>query len=141
MPAVANPIVHLELHTGDLHAARDYYGQLFDWPSELVTAPHLGSYLALDLGSGLGGGIVECGARHPLWLPYVEVASVRAATDRALALGARVLLAPREGPGGWRSVVSLPGAGEVAFWQGKLARPADAPPRLGEPDGAGRRAG
>ena len=34
-------------------------------------------------------------------------------------LGARVLLAPREGPAGWRSVVSTPHGGEVAFWQPK----------------------
>jgi hypothetical protein len=30
-----------------------------------------------------------------------------------------VLLEPREGPAGWRSVVSAPQAGEIAFWQPK----------------------
>ena len=39
--------------------------------------------------------------------------------DRSQRLGARVLLAPREGPAGWRSVVATPAAGEVAFWQPK----------------------
>ena len=42
-----------------------------------------GSYLALAMGDGLGGGIVECAARRPLWLPYVEVQDVNEATDRA----------------------------------------------------------
>jgi hypothetical protein len=32
-------------------------------------------------------------------------------------LGAAVLLEPREGPAGWRSVVAAPGAGELALWQ------------------------
>jgi hypothetical protein len=30
-----------------------------------------------------------------------------------------VLLEPREGPAGWRSVVSTPAGGEIAFWQPK----------------------
>jgi len=34
-------------------------------------------------------------------------------------LGARVLLPPREGPAGWRSVVRSQNGAEVAFWQQK----------------------
>jgi hypothetical protein len=30
-----------------------------------------------------------------------------------------VLLEPREGPAGWRSVVAAPAAGEIALWQPK----------------------
>ena len=41
------------------------------------------------------------------------------ATEHARRLGAAVLLEPREGPSGWRSVVSSPVAGEVALWQPK----------------------
>jgi uncharacterized protein len=73
----------------------------------------------LELGGGFGGGIVECGTARPLWLPYVEVAEIAEATDRAGKLGASVLLEPREGPAGWRSVVSTPCGGEIAFWQPK----------------------
>jgi predicted enzyme related to lactoylglutathione lyase len=78
-----------------------------------------GSYRALDPGPGLSGGVVECGVPHPLWLPYVEVPSIAAATARAGELGALVLLSPREGPAGWRSVVATPSGGEIAFWQPK----------------------
>jgi predicted enzyme related to lactoylglutathione lyase len=49
----------------------------------------------------------------------VEVAEIAQATDRARALGASVLLDPREGPAGWRSVVAAPAGGEIAFWQPK----------------------
>jgi uncharacterized protein len=118
MPAPPTPIVHLELHTGDLQRARSFYAQLCDWRQDRVDTRH-GSYLALELGGGLGGGIVECATRRPLWLPYVEVADVAAATDRARTLGATVLLDAREGPAGWRSVVATPAAGELAFWQSK----------------------
>jgi predicted enzyme related to lactoylglutathione lyase len=37
----------------------------------------------------------------------------------ARPLGASVLLAPREGPAGWRSVISAPQCGELAIWQPK----------------------
>ena len=119
--ARSRPVVHLELHTGDLDRARAFYADLCGWRPERVTAPGAaGSYLALDMGSRrFGGGIVECATAQPVWLPYVEVPEVHSATARAADLGAAVLLEPREGPAGWRSVVATPAAGEIAFWQQK----------------------
>jgi predicted enzyme related to lactoylglutathione lyase len=75
--------------------------------------------LTLDMGGGVGGGIVECGTRWPSWLPYVEVDRIDEAIKQARRLGAAVLLEPREGPSGWRSVVSSAEAGEVALWEPK----------------------
>jgi predicted enzyme related to lactoylglutathione lyase len=118
MSARPDPVVHLELHTGDLSHASAFYAQLCGWRPERIDT-RSGSYHALGLGGGFGGGIVECGTRRALWLPYVEVERIDAATDRARALGASVLLEPREGPAGWRSVVSTPAGGEIAFWQSK----------------------
>jgi predicted enzyme related to lactoylglutathione lyase len=115
----ANPVVHLELHTGDRSAARAFYAGLCGWRSGEVEAGGGCSYLALELGDAVGGGIVECPTRRSLWLPYVEVAEIFAATERARGLGAAVLLEPREGPAGWRGVVSTPAGGELAFWQPK----------------------
>jgi hypothetical protein len=40
-------------------------------------------------------------------------------TEHARGLGASVLLEPREGPAGWRSVVATRGGGEIALWQPK----------------------
>ena len=57
--------------------------------------------------------------QRSLWLPYVSVEQVTATTERAQDLGASVVMDPREGPAGWRSVVSAPDGGEVAFWQSK----------------------
>ena len=111
-------MVHLELHTGDRCGASAFYAQLLRWDTERIEAGR-GSYHALALGGDFGGGIVECSTRRPVWLPYVEVERVDEVTDRAAALGASVLLAPREGPTGWRSVVATPEGGEIAFWQPK----------------------
>jgi predicted enzyme related to lactoylglutathione lyase len=112
------PVVHLELHTSDQVRASAFYAQLLDWRARVVRAA-AGSYLALETGGHLGGGVVECPARRPLWLPYVEVVGIDHSTKRAVELGAVVLLEPREGPSGWRSVVSSPEAGEVALWEPK----------------------
>lgn len=113
-----HPVVHLELHTGDQVGASAFYARLLSWRPEVIRVAS-GSYLGLELGGSLGGGIVECGARQPRWLPYVEVDGVEDFTERARQLGAAILLEPREGPAGWRSVVSTLEGGEVAFWQAK----------------------
>src|SRR6266576_1989456 len=96
-PLLASPVVHLELHTRDLRAACAFYSQLLQWRTEQVEHSS-GCYQALEVG---------------------EIAT---ATDRARRLGASVLLEPREGPAGWRSVISTPAAGEIALWQQKARR-------------------
>jgi predicted enzyme related to lactoylglutathione lyase len=115
-----NPVVHLELHTSDLARACEFYGRLLGWRSELVEPSGCDSYRALEMGGGaVAGGVVECETPRSLWLPYVEVGQITQATDRARGLGAAVLLEPREGPAGWRSVVASPAGAEIALWQQK----------------------
>ena len=111
-------VVHLELHTRDLPAASGFYTRRLGWRPEWIGTKH-GCYLALGVGGDIGGGVVECATEQPVWLPYVEVDRIDVATDRARALGASVMLEPREGPAGWRSVVCAPEAGQIALWQPK----------------------
>jgi predicted enzyme related to lactoylglutathione lyase len=112
------PVVHLELHTQDLQRASAFYERLLRWRTERIDVRR-GSYHALALGGTLDGGIVECGATRATWLPYVEVEEIQAITERGRALGASVLLEPREGPAGWRSVLATGEGGEIALWQPK----------------------
>jgi predicted enzyme related to lactoylglutathione lyase len=104
-----DPVVHLELHTGNLPRAMAFYARLFGWRMERIDVGP-GSYHAVDLGNGVDGA---------LWLPYVQVPDAGEATERAEELGARVVLGPREGPVGWRSVVAPPAGAEIALWQPK----------------------
>jgi predicted enzyme related to lactoylglutathione lyase len=119
------PLVHLELHTRDLTAASAFYSDLLDWRTEQITVRSR-SYHAVALGAGLDGGMVECATARATWLPYVEVDDVDAVTEQARGLGAAVLLEPREGPAGWRSVLATRAGGEIALWQAKRRRAVDA---------------
>jgi predicted enzyme related to lactoylglutathione lyase len=114
-----NQFIHLELHTSNLGRACAFYTQLFGWRAATI---HAGSrsYLALEAGDRVGGGVVECDTDHPVWLPYVEVTDVVTTTEQARLLGASVPLAPREGPAGWRSVLDSPAGGQIALWQPKI---------------------
>src|ERR687894_794237 len=104
--ASTHPVVHLELHTGNLPRACGFYTGLFGWRLEQVRMGS-GSYLTLDWGSGIEGGVVEHDTERAMWLPYVEVCDIGSDTR------------PREGPAGWRSVVAAPSGAEVALWQPK----------------------
>ena len=112
-------MVHLELHTGDLPSACAFYAAALRLAAgadrRRAAAPTRRSSWA----AGSAAGSSSAQTPRPLWLPYVEVAEIAAATDRARLLGASVLLEPREGPAGWRSVVATPAGGEIAFWQPK----------------------
>jgi predicted enzyme related to lactoylglutathione lyase len=113
-----HPVVHLELHTGNLARACSFYSRVCGWRLERLEVGDR-SYQALDWGGALEGGIVECGTSRALWIPYVEIPQIDEATELARRFGARVLLKPREGPAGWRSVVTVPDGGELALWQPK----------------------
>ena len=117
--SIQAPVVHLELHTNDLPSARDLYGELCGWHPDRVDTRH-GSYLALDMGRRLGGGIVESSHRQAA----VAALRGRSATSPRPPItrspwARRCCSAPREGPAGWRSVISSPVGGEIAFWQQK----------------------
>jgi uncharacterized protein len=114
---VTSSLVHLELHTPNLGRACAFYGGLLGWRHRRIRLTDA-AYQSLDLGA-ISGGVVECGTERALWLPYVDVGSVSVATEHAVALGATVMLPPREGPSGWRSVVTTPAGGEIALWHTK----------------------
>jgi predicted enzyme related to lactoylglutathione lyase len=50
-----NPLVHLELHTGDLSRARAVYTALCGWDAETIDAGCPRPNLALDVGAQPGG--------------------------------------------------------------------------------------
>jgi predicted enzyme related to lactoylglutathione lyase len=115
----SNPLVHLELETWNLPRACSFYTRLLGWQIERIVLD-AGSYVALELGTTVQGGVVERDTGDSLWLPYVEVPDIVVVTDRGRALGADVVVEPCEGPAGWRSVLRPPTGERVALWQPKI---------------------
>lgn len=119
---MANPFVHVELSTTDLEKARAFYGKLFDWKLEDVPMGPSDTYTMIGVGEGTGGGMMK----HPMpgapstWLAYVLVDDVRAATDKARALGATIAKDVTEVPGaGWFSIIVDPTGATLGLWKSK----------------------
>lgn len=116
-----NPFVHVELSTTDVAQAKSFYGKLFDWKlKDMLMAG--GAYTMIEVGEGTGGGLMK----HPIqgapsmWLAYVDVDDVKAATAKAKSLGGTVLKDVTEVPGmGWFSLVSDPTGAAFGLWQTK----------------------
>ena len=94
---MANPFVHVELHTKDLAKAKTFYGQLFGW--QLQDTPMPG-----------GGGTYT----------MIGVDDLEAMTERAKELGATVLQDVMEvGEYGSMSVIRDPTGAVLALWKAK----------------------
>ena len=125
---MANPFVHIELHTGDLAKAKAFYSSLFDWKLQDIPMPDGGSYTMINVGEGTGGGMMSTPASGvpPHWLAYVGVDDVAAATEKARALGAAVVQDVMEVAGyGWLSILTDPTGATFALWQAKAVEQGD----------------
>ncbi len=120
---MANPFVHIELHTKDLPKARAFYSGLFGWQLQDMPMPSgSGSYTMINVGEGTGGGMMadECRDAGPHWMAYVGVDDIRAKTAQAKKLGATVLQDVMPvGDFGQMSVIRDPTGATVALWQGQ----------------------
>jgi len=117
---MANPFVHVELHTKDLPKAREFYERLFRWELKDMPMPGGGSYTLIGVGEGVGGGMMADTHVPPHWLAYVGVDDVRAKTAQAKSLGAVVLQDVMDvGEYGTMSVIRDPSGAVIALWQAK----------------------
>jgi uncharacterized protein len=116
---MANPFVHIELNTQDVAAAKEFYGKLFDWKLTDVPMDNGVVYTMIDVGGGTGGGLWQSpvpGASF--WLAYSGVDDIRAATEKARSLGAKVMREPMEVMGaGWLSIIVDPTGAHLGLWQ------------------------
>ena len=119
---MANPVVHVELATTDIGKAKSFYQSLFSWQLQDMDMGGGMSYTMINVGEGTGGGMMK----HPMpeapsnWLPYVGVADVRAATDKAKSLGASVVrdVTPVMDEGSF-SIIADPTGAMLGLWQPK----------------------
>jgi len=121
--SMANPFVHIELHTGDLAKAKAFYSQLFDWELQDLPMPGGGgTYTMINVGEGTGGGMMSDPDVPPHWIAYVAVDDIAAATEKARSLGATICENVTEvGEYGWMSVLTDPTGATFALWKAKQA--------------------
>jgi uncharacterized protein len=120
---MANPFVHVELHTDDVAKAKAFYSKLFGWKLEDMPMPGGGgSYTMIGVGEGTGGGMTksQMPGTPPHWLAYVGVDDVASSTRKAKELGAKIVQEKMEVGGfGWMSVITDPTGATFALWQPK----------------------
>src|SRR5262245_1637683 len=85
---MANPFVHCELATSDVGKAKGFYGKLFDWKFDDMPMEG-GTYSLIGVGEGTGGGLMKnpMPDAPSMWMPYVQVSDIKAATTKARSLG------------------------------------------------------
>jgi len=119
---MANPFVHVELNTTDVSKAKGFYGKLFAWELEDMPMGEGESYTIINVGKGTGGGIMK----HPIpgeasvWLAYVQVDDIAAATQKAKSLGATIVKDVTEvADYGWLSIIVDPTGATLGLWKPK----------------------
>jgi predicted enzyme related to lactoylglutathione lyase len=119
--AMANPFIHVELNTTDVDKAKAFYGKLFDWNLEDIPMEN-GAYTMIKVSEGTGGGILK----HPvpdassMWLAYVQVDDIDAATRKAKSLGATIMQEVTEVMDfGWLSLIVDPTGAVLGLWKPK----------------------
>ena len=98
---MGNPFVHVELMSTNVGKAKAFYGKLFDWKLEDVNMGNM-TYTMIKVGEGTGGGLMSnpIPGADSMWVTYVSVDDLKAATAKAKSLGATVLKEQVEIKGG-----------------------------------------
>jgi uncharacterized protein len=120
---MANPFVHVELNSTDVAKSKAFYGKLFDWKLEDIPNDAAGgTYTMISVGDGTGGGMMKSpmpGAPS-MWLAYVLVDDIEAATKKAKSLGAKVMKDVTEVMEmGWLSIIVDPTDAMLGLWKAK----------------------
>jgi hypothetical protein len=107
----------IDLGTNDPAGAKAFYGGLFGWEFEELASGDKGTYATCRLRGKAVAGLYDR-AERPGWGSYLKVGDVDRATERARELGAEVLVAPFDTPGGGRvATVRDPAGAAVSLSQ------------------------
>jgi predicted enzyme related to lactoylglutathione lyase len=116
-----NPFVHVELVSTDVAKVKSFYGKLFKWKLEDVDMGDM-IYTLIKAGEGTGGGIMKnpVPGGHSMWIAYVKVGDVKAATRKAKSLGAKVKKDVTKVKGaGSLSIITDPTGAILGLWEPK----------------------
>jgi predicted enzyme related to lactoylglutathione lyase len=115
-----NTFCWIDLGTNDAPGAKAFYGGLLGWEFDDLPTGDKGTYSICRLRGKAVAGLYDR-AETPGWGSYVKVDDVDRATGRARELGAEVLVAPFDTPGGGRVAMVRDPAGATV----SLSRPGE----------------
>ncbi len=120
---MGNPFIHMELMSTDVGKVKSFYGKLFDWKLEDMSGGDGTPYTIIRVGDGTGGGIMQnpIPGVPSMWVPYVLVDDLKAATDKAKSLGAKLMKEETEVSGmGSFTIITDPAGGMLGLWKTKM---------------------
>ncbi len=130
-PTPYGTFVWHELMTGDVEAAKRFYGETLGHRAEPAPT-HPGYEMLYAGGEGIGG-YMKLDKAPPHWLPYVAVKDVDATVERAQSLGATVRVPPTDIPQVGRfAVLGDPTGASFALYQSNKPYPPRAEVKNGQ---------
>lgn len=115
-----NRMTWVDLGTKNMDAAKRFYTELFGWTAFQVPDPDYGGYTVFQLDGKAVGGVMDLSDNPapPNWLPYISVADVRAAAERARQAGGEFIVEPMDvKTAGSMSVIKDATGAAVGLWQ------------------------
>lgn len=110
-----------DLRTGDVPAAKSFYGDLFGWTFE---GGDQIPYTTFKNGETMNGGVMEIqpewGDVPPHWAPYFTVANCDASIVKAKELGGQVIAPPMDVPVGRFAGIADPQGAVFSIFQGEV---------------------
>lgn len=113
-----NTVTHTELASSNPTATIAWCKSVLGWEFGVMPTPD-GPYHMWQTKMGTGGGVRASNPPEvPGSIPYVEVASIKAAYAKAIKNGAGEMLPPEQlaGGAGWIAIVAAPGGVTIGFW-------------------------
>lgn len=120
---MGNPFVHVELMANDTAKAKTFYGKMFDWKLDDMPMGDM-TYTMIGVGEGTGGGMMKNPIPNApsMWMAYILVDDVAAATAKAKSLGASVMKDVTQVAGaGSFSIINDPTGAMIGLWEQKKA--------------------
>lgn len=113
--------VWFEYVSKDIKKAQGFFGELFNWKTQVMPTPDGGSYTMISINDQSIGGYLDTpkGApEHAHWLSHLQVESAASTAAKIKSLGGKVLKDPvKMGELGTYAVVADPQGGVFALWQ------------------------
>ena len=115
-----NTVCHFEIPADDIPTLQKFYGGLFGWNfTKMPGSTGEQEYHIINTGDeSLGGGMMN--RQDPSHAPvnYVMVETVEASLNKAVELGAKVIVPKMPVPGmGWFAVLMDPQNNPIGLWQ------------------------